>query len=144
MQTNHQTTAADLSGWAPFAECKTVIAEHGEARVYFVAVDCQRRPGAREALKMQRWAEGWNRRVMFGNARVVYLLEEGYSSKGTSSFPRPAVKVTVRSAGDFAQIWAELSKIPNSSCGCSIVVNDAQGFDVRVMRTDLIAYGDRS
>lgn len=131
-------------GWDKFEEVKKIISEKGSARVYFVAVSCSGRPGAREARKMQKWLEKRDIGTVKSFAQLVYLRDSGYDSRGNREidFKIPAIKCEVKTPEEFAEMWWSLQAIPNSSCGCSIMVSDSQSTDVRVMDMEHIAYGE--
>lgn len=123
-------------GWDEFEKVKKILAGKGEARVYFVAVACSGKPGAREARKMAKWITGQGYEVPMSLQRVSM----GYSMRNGEDFS-PAVMALVKTPEQFAKVWWGLQGIPNSSCGCSIMVTDGQGTDVRVMDTDHVSSG---
>jgi len=126
-------------GWEPFEKLKTILAEKGEARVYFVSVECRGLPGIRETKKMQKWLDG----IIQWADDSLKLVQVNAPYHGENVWV-PAIKARIKNPEDFARIWWSLSKLTNSSCGCSLMVNDAQGYDVRVMETTKLTYRERA
>ena len=133
-------TENKLEGWKPFEEAKKIIAEKGEARVYFVAVECRSAPGVRETNKLRNWLLIGKGIGQEKDTRLV-SVERYYDSGGEHR--APAIRATVKSLEEFATYWWALSRLRNSSCGCSLMVNDAQGYDVRVMDTGHVTSTER-
>lgn len=131
-------------GWEAFEKVKKVLADKGKARVYFVSVECSGRPAGREARKLEKWIMGRLATQQAPNGSLVWLEEVMWDQKGDRGYWKPAVRMDISTVEEFAKVWWELSSIPNSSCGCAIMLNDGQASDVRVMDADHVAYGERS
>ena len=128
----------NLDGWKPYEEAKKIIAETGEATVYFVAVSCRGNPGARESKKLEKWLDSVIQSADV-SLKLVQLREYEYSDRGERIYLQPAIKARIKSLTDFTNTWFDLQKIRNSSCGCSLMVSDSQHYDVRVMTSNFRA-----
>ena len=119
-------------------ELKTILAQKGEATVYFVAVDCQKKVGRREQRKIEKWVITEFLNPIQPQAVIV---DSKYYISGTEK--APAVKARITTEAQFIETFKSLAELTNSSCGCSLMINDGQGTDVRVMNVGYVTGGER-
>ncbi len=123
--------------WQPLTDLKKVLAEKGEARVYIVATSCGMRSPGSTMTKIMDFAN------LHGIRYVDLESEEWNGKKGTKIVKTPALRIKVKSTEAFLNLWKDAVKLRSRSCGCSVFYSDGQAYDIRVMSTDSIAYGDR-